>query len=205
VLAKALWHSLPGTIALYGAAAIHLILALRTIYLRQHWRLPVIEYVRLAAGFSLPLLLIGHFVVTRGAYSLYDISPRYASVVASLANSGNEGWQLALLAPGWLHGCLGLWLTLVRLRPPPIIAFSFFAIAALVPSLAAAGFLAMTVEVTELGLVPTPTATSASVERARRANLEIWRQALLIGYFSVVAGTLLVGPARRALFGKPGP
>ena len=119
VLARTVWHSLPGTLALYGAAGIHVILALRTIYLRQHWRLPIIEYIRLCAGFSLPLLLIGHVVVTRVAYSFHEVSPRYASVVASLTNSGNEGWQLALLAPGWLHGCLGLWITLVRLRPPP--------------------------------------------------------------------------------------
>src|SRR5262249_11870380 len=90
-LAKAVWHSVPGTLMLSGAAAAHLTLALRTVYLREHWRLPVIEYVRLGAGFSLPLLLIGHVVVTRMAYSLHDVTPQYASVVASLTRSGNEG------------------------------------------------------------------------------------------------------------------
>ena len=202
-LAKTVWHSLPGTLALYGAAALHLTLALRTIYLRRHWRLPVIEYVRLAAGFSLPLLLIGHVAVTRVAYALHDISPRYTSVVASLTSSGNEGWQLALLAPGWLHGCLGLWLILAHRRPPPIVVVAFFAITALVPCLAAAGFLAMSAELTKLGLAPVSTiADPAAI--GRRASLELWRQSLLAGYFALVAGTLLAGPARRALLGTRG-
>jgi adenylate cyclase len=74
-LAKAVWYSLPGTLVLYGAAAAHLTLALSTIYLRERWHLPVIEYIRLGAGFSLPLLVIGHVVVTRMAYSLHDVTP----------------------------------------------------------------------------------------------------------------------------------
>jgi adenylate cyclase len=43
VIAKSVWYSVPGTAALYGAATIHVLLALRTIYLRQHWRLPLID------------------------------------------------------------------------------------------------------------------------------------------------------------------
>src|SRR4029077_8129647 len=44
---RAAWHSVRATLVLYGAAASPLTLALRTIYLRKHWRLPVIEYIRL--------------------------------------------------------------------------------------------------------------------------------------------------------------
>jgi adenylate cyclase len=109
-IAKEVWYSRPGTLLLYGAAAAHVFLALRTVYTREHWHLPLIEYVRLGAGFSLPLLLIGHVVTTRLAFAMDIGNPRYASVVQSLMSSGNEGWQLALLAPGWVHGCLGLWL-----------------------------------------------------------------------------------------------
>ena len=64
-----LWQSTPGTVALYGAFAIHFSMALRTIYRRRHWKLPFIEWVRLWSGFSLPLLLIGHAVSTRIAAS----------------------------------------------------------------------------------------------------------------------------------------
>ena len=118
-LAKTAWYSVPGTVLLYGAVACHLILALRTIYTRQHWRLPLIEYVRLGAGFSLPLLLIGHVVTTRLGFSLHGADPRYASVVASLVLSGNEGWQLALLAPGWLHGSELYILVAGKMYPDP--------------------------------------------------------------------------------------
>jgi adenylate cyclase len=202
--AKGIWHSLPGTLALYGAASLHLVLALRTIYLRQHWRLPVIEYIRLGAGFSLPMLLIGHVVVTRVAYSFHDIAPRYASTVAALTSSGNEGWQLALLAPGWLHGCLGLWINIARLKPAPVATGLFFAVTALVPCLAAAGFLAMGAEVAERRLASVAPGIADPVATARRANLDIWRQALLGGYFVLIGGALLAGPARRAVFGKRG-
>jgi adenylate cyclase len=101
-VAKAVWYSVPGTLLLYGAAAVSF-LALRTVYARPHWRLPLIEYVRLGAGFSLPLLLIGHVVTTRLAFAMDFGNPRYASVVQTLMSSGNEGWQLALLAPA---GCM---------------------------------------------------------------------------------------------------
>jgi adenylate cyclase len=146
-LAKDVWYSLPGTLLLYGAAVAHVFLALRTVYARPHWRLPLIEYVRLGAGFSLPLLLIGHVVTTRLAFAMDLGNPRYASVVQSLMSSGNEGWQLALLAPGWVHGCLGLWLTLVRYKSVRKFRWAFVFIMALVPCLAAAGFLSMRAEV----------------------------------------------------------
>lgn len=199
-VATAVWHSVPGTLVLYGAAATHLTLALRTIYLREHWRLPVIEYIRLGAGFSLPLLLIGHVVVTRMAYSLHDVAPDYASVVASLTRSGNEGWQLALLAPGWLHGCLGLWINLVRFRPSPAATFAFFATVVLVPCFAAAGFLAMSTEIS--GLAPEPMAAPDASLAARRTSLDLWRQALLGGYFALIGGALLLGPVRRKMLGQ---
>src|SRR5262249_23354139 len=106
------WQSVPGTIALYGAFALHFVLALRTIFQRRHWRLPAIEWLRLWSGFSLPLLLIGHAVNARLGASFYGLEPTYHRVIDGLIRSGSEGWQIALLAPGWLHGCLGLWLTL---------------------------------------------------------------------------------------------
>lgn len=203
-LATAVWHRLPGTLALYGAASVHVVLALRTIYQRQHWRLPLIEYIRLGSGFSLPMLLIGHVVVTRVAYSFLDIVPGYGSVVASLTASGTEGWQLALLAPGWLHGCLGLWINIVRLKPPPVVTVLFFAAMVLVPCLAAAGFLAMSTEVAARGFASAAPGVADPAALARRANLEVWRQSLLYGYFALIGGALLAGPVRRAVLGIRG-
>ena len=82
-LAIRLWHSWPGTLLLYGAAALHFSLALRTIYGRRDWALPPAEWVRLWAGLSLPLLLIRHAVSTRLAASLYGFEPNYERIVIS--------------------------------------------------------------------------------------------------------------------------
>jgi adenylate cyclase len=139
VLALRLWRSAPGTIALYGAAALHFALAVRTIYGRRHWALPLAEWVRLWAGLSLPLLLIRHAVTTRLASSLYGFEPDYERVVILLLTSGTQGLQLALLAPGWIHGCLGLWF---RLRHFPLarrMKPALLALVVLLPLLSAAG------------------------------------------------------------------
>ncbi len=107
ILALHLWHGMPGTILLYGAASLHFALALHTIHGRRHWALPPTEWIRLWAGLSLPLLLIRHAVGTRLAASLYGFEPNYERIVISLITSGTQGLQLALLAPGWIHGCDG--------------------------------------------------------------------------------------------------
>jgi adenylate cyclase len=195
-IAKEVWYSRPGTTVLYGAAAAHVLLALRTVYLRPHWRLPLIEYVRLGAGFSLPLLLIGHVVTTRLAFAMDLANPRYASVVQSLMSSGNEGWQLALLAPGWVHGCLGLWLTLVRYESIRQFRWGFVLIMALVPCLAAAGFLSMRAEVAAHAM----SATAAQIGGAGPSqDLVFWRRFLTFAYVCAVGCALLAGPIRRAV------
>ena len=77
-------------------------------------RLPLYEWVRLYAGFSLPVLLIQHAVTVRLGASLYGYDATYRNVVSTIVATGSQGWQLALLAPGWMHGCMGLWLNLRR-------------------------------------------------------------------------------------------
>ena len=116
-LEMAFWRSTSATLLLYGAAVMHFSLALWTLYSRREWRLPWIEILRLASGFSFPLLLIGHAVTTRLGDTLFAIKPSYAMIITNLLMAGRQGMQLALLAPGWLHGCLGLWITLRQFLP----------------------------------------------------------------------------------------
>jgi len=185
----ALWQSLPGTVLLYGAAGVHFALACRTIYTRRHWSLPVIEWVRLWAGFGLPLLLIGHVVTTRLAVTLYQVEPSYRTVVTTLARSGAQGWQLALLAPGWVHGCLGLWLSLQRFAPMRRARPILIAIMVLVPLLSAAGFLRMDRAVS----IASATPASGALTVGARASLEPWREAIMASYIALVAGAFLAG------------
>jgi adenylate cyclase len=182
----ALWQSLPGTVLLYGAAGVHFALACRTVYTRRHWDLPIIEWVRLWAGFSLPLLLIGHVVTTRFGTTLYHTEPSYHLVVTTLARSGAQGWQLALLAPGWLHGCLGLWLSLQRFAPMRRAKPFLIGIVVLVPLLSAFGFLRMdrAVAITDIAAPSRPA-------------LAPWREAILTSYVALIAGAFVAGRARN--------
>jgi adenylate cyclase len=197
-LAIVFWHNPIATFFLYGAAAVHVALALWTLYTRREWHLPLIEFVRLAAGFGLPLLLIGHAVSTRLGYTLFDIRSSYASTIANLLAAGTEGMQLALLAPGWLHGCLGLWITLRRFdvmrRMKPVL----IALVILVPLMAAAGFLRMTVDVPALG--PRPPAGPEVL--ARQMVLAVWKDRIRMSYLAAIAIVFLLGRLRAWASGR---
>ena len=195
-LAMRLWHSTPGTILLYGAAALHFSLAMHTVYGRRHWTLSPTEWIRLWAGFSLPLLLIRHAVMTRVAASFYGFDPSYERIVISLITSGTQGLQLALLAPGWVHGCLGLWL---RLQHHPIVRRAkpmLVALFVLLPLLSAAGFIRMARDVAaahSIGPVLDPKLF------AHQVALDAWRHNLLVIYLSLIIGAFLTGQVRNWL------
>src|SRR5215470_16142194 len=99
----AVWHSRAGTALLYSAAAIHLALAMVSIYERPSLRMPALEALRIAMGFTMPLLLIGHFATARVGFELYSLQADYHRIVWALWTSDGQGRQLALLAPGCLH------------------------------------------------------------------------------------------------------
>ncbi len=194
-----LWRNPVATVLLYGAAAVHFALALWTLYSRREWRLPWIEILRLAAGFSFPLLLIGHAVTTRLGDTLYDIRPSYTSIIANLVALGSEGSQLALFAPGWLHGCLGLWITLRRFETMQRIKPLLIALIIVIPLAAALGFLNMTVEVAVLG--PRP---PASPERLiEQATLGDWKDRLKFWYLIAIAAAFLLGRVRALAVSRP--
>lgn len=189
----ALWQSLPGTLLLYTAASVHFALACRTVYTRRHWNLPLVEWVRLWAGFSLPLLLIGHVVNTRLAVTLYSAHPSYHGVVAALMRSGSQGWQLALLAPGWLHGCLGLWLSLRRFAPIRRAKPILIGIVVIIPMLSALGFLRM-----DWALSSGEAAALTDPDNVRTlAMLGPWREAILASYVALTAAAFLAGRIRN--------
>jgi adenylate cyclase len=190
-LAMALWRNPLASALLYGAAAVHVCLALWTLATRREWDLPWIEIVRLFAGFSFPLVLIGHAVNARLGDALYGIHPTYASIITNLLTAGTQGVQLGLLAPGWLHGCLGLWITLrrfptmVRLKPL-LIAF-----VVLVPLAAAVGFARMAFAVAAMPRVP----PSPDLLAAQQA-LAHWGGAVMRTYLGAVAAAFLFGRGR---------
>ena len=95
-IAVEVWYSVPGTLLLYGAAATHFVLALWAVYERRTFRLPPLELLRIALGFTLPIILIGHAANTRLAYELFGLSSDYTRVVANLWAADQQGLQLGL-------------------------------------------------------------------------------------------------------------
>jgi len=191
-LALAFWRSLPATLLLYGAAAMHFSLALWTLYSRREWRLPWLEILRLASGFSFPLLLIGHAVTTRLGDTLFAIRPSYAPIIRNLLLAGTQGMQLALLAPGWMHGCLGLWITLRQFQAMQRMKHWLVALVAVIPLLAAAGFIRMAMEVLAMGPSPPvgPDAVTAQV------TLAAWKDNLTMAYLCAILLAVALGRLR---------
>ena len=198
-VAVAFWHSLPGTVLLYGAAAIHLALALVAVYERRTLRMPAPEALRIALGFGIPLLLIGHLASTRFAFELYGLHSDYARIVWALWTSDGEGRQLALLAPGWLHGCLGLNFAFGRRPLYRRIRPLLFGAALLLPVLAALGFLAMGRELAVLGVDRAWLEAHVTLMSAdQRIRLGHIRDGLLAAYFGAV-GLVLAARELRSL------
>jgi adenylate cyclase len=188
-LEMAFWRIPVMTALLYGAVAIHFLLALWTLCSRRDWGLPWVEVLRLASGFGFPLLLINHAVTTRLGDALFGIRPSYALIIATLLAAGRQGIQLALLAPGWLHGRLGLWITLRRFRVMQRTKPLLCALVVLVPLLAAAGFLRMASEVAAMG-PPAPPSLDALHHKVILAS---WSTVLVWAYIGAVFTVFLVG------------
>ena len=104
------WHSVPGTIALYCALAIHFTLALYALYARRSFRMGAGELVRLVLGFSILPLLFHHFFAGRYVYSAFDVDRRYDVVLTVYFwFVPFWGWrQVTVLLVAWTHGCLGV-------------------------------------------------------------------------------------------------
>src|SRR5262249_3324462 len=146
-----------------------------------------IELVRIAAGFTLPIILINHAANTRLAYDMFGLSSDYTRVVANLWIADSQGMQLGLLAPGWLHGCLGLHIAFSRRQLYRYLRLPLFAAALLLPVFSGLGFIAMGKE-----LSTNRSAAAAAVDYLgpahidERMGLARWRNGLLLGYFSIV-------------------
>jgi adenylate cyclase len=193
-----IWHSIPGTLLLYGAAATHVALALNALYRRRTLRMPPLEVLRIALGLGIPILLIGHAVSTRLAWEAYRLSPEYSRVVWALWTSDNEGRQLALLVPGWLHGCLGVNFVFGRRawyqRARPVL----FAVALLLPVLGGLGFLAMGKELSADAANRAFLDSNAEVDAATRIALLRVRDTLLALWFALI-GAIFIAREIRAV------
>jgi adenylate cyclase len=75
------WRHPVGTVVLYGALSAHIVLALVSLYQRQHFRLPLWEALQLLLGLSIPPLLVTHIVGTRLSHEWFSTSDSYTRLV----------------------------------------------------------------------------------------------------------------------------
>ena len=179
-IAAAFWHGGVGSVLLYGAFAIHLALAFDAIYARRTLRMAPADLVRVFLGLGIPTLLIGHAVGTRLAWQIYGESTAYSRVIGSLLAADGQGRQLALLVPGWLHGCIGVHFALVRRPMYQRLRPVLFALALLLPVLGALGFLAMARELQTAAVMHALSAVTPT--RASQPALASVRQVVLAVY-----------------------
>ncbi len=136
------WRTKPGTVLLGGAALIHVVAVLRSLYLRQTLRMPVWQLAQTVLGLLIPFLLIGHVLGSRGLHEAFGVHGSYTTELAALwlLLPGFGVLQAVLVVVAWLHACVGLH-TWLRLKPwyaaHERLAFAF---ALLWPALALAGY-----------------------------------------------------------------
>jgi adenylate cyclase len=141
-------------------------------------------------GLAMPIALIGHFVGTRYAHERFGLSAEYARIAAGIWAAGGQGLALGLLAPGWLHGCLGLRFAFGSRRLWQRARFWLFGIALLLPVLAALGFVTMG---RELSAATGAARAIAPPTASQGQALAAMRESALDGYLALIA---LVGALR---------
>ena len=199
-IAVEVWYSVPGTVLLYGSFIMHFMMALLAVYERRTFRLPPLELLRIVLGFTMPILLIGHAASTRLAYEIFGLSSDYTRVISNLWASGLQGWQLGLMAPGWLHGCLGLHFAFSRRWWYRQSRYVLFSAALLLPVLAGLGFVAMGKE-----LAATPAAVAAAAEflspanAAQRLAIAQWKDNLLGWYYAIIGAAFIAREIRNLI------
>ena len=190
-----LWRNALGSVALYGALAIHFLLALWSLYQRPRLRMSLGEALQALMGLSIPLLLATHVVGTRLAHTWFGVDDTYTYVVLALWESrpdiGVKQALATLLA--WTHGCIGLYFWL-RLKSWYAQASPWlFSLALLLPVLALLGFASAGREsVANLLDAEGPSA-------AARVSLNRVRGAVPIVFWSALGLTLVARILRQRL------
>ncbi len=113
-----LWRNPPMTLLLYGALALHVGLALGSLYRRRRLRMPAWEATQMVLGLAIPPLLLLHVLSTRFAHEILGVDDSYITVILAIFvfNPVAGVKQVTVLLIAWLHACIGLhfWL---RIKP----------------------------------------------------------------------------------------
>ena len=205
-----LWRSRLGTLALYTAFTVHLLLAYWSLYRRRTLRMPAWEATQLTLGLTIPLLLVWHVVGTRLAHEMAGTEDSYTLVVLALWKLDPvAGWrQATVLVIAWLHGCVGLhfWL---RLRPwYPRFSRAIYSGFLLLPVVALLGFAEAGREISRLALdpafVPGVLAAAGLPKPEQRVVLGRVSRSVFWGHLGAIALVLAARATRERLRRRQG-
>lgn len=190
---SAIWSSFPGTILLYGAFAVHILLGAWSILSIRSLKMPFWRWFQIALGLAIPYLLVSHIIVTRGSELVTGVPVTYLQEL-SLLWPVSAIKQNALLLLVWVHGLIGIhfWL-----RPKPwykdgLLILLPFAIA--VPIVAVAGWMtAAKREALRLSLTPEgPEAVDLAARVATVRDAVSEYQAIAQVWVAIVLSCLLL-------------
>ncbi|HEY6632345.1 MAG TPA: adenylate/guanylate cyclase domain-containing protein [Rhizobiaceae bacterium] len=104
------WTMPAGAVLLYGAAAVHVVLVLRSLYLKRTLKMPAREAAQIVLGLVIPLVIAEHVIGILVYSSMTGLDVDYEFVTRALwIDSPLTGAiQVAALLAIWAHGCLGL-------------------------------------------------------------------------------------------------
>ena len=205
-----LWRSRLGTLALYTAFTVHILLAYWSLYRRRTLRMPGWEATQLTLGLTIPPLLVWHVVGTRLAHEMAGTQDSYTLVLLVLWKLDPlAGWrQATVLAVAWLHGCVGLhfWL---RLRPwYPRFARAIYSGCLLLPVLALLGFAQAGREISRLAqdpaFVPRVIAAAGLPQPEQRVVLGRVSRSIFWGHLGLIALILVTRATREHIRRRQG-
>lgn len=132
-------RSWAGTAILMLAAIVHAILGIEKIVSRRLSAISTRGLVQIATGILIPVLLARHLIGMRISHELFGVNDNYEFALWAMWPA--EAWrQAGLIALVWFHGTIGLYMW-IRFQPWfTYLKGPLLVIAALVPTLAFAGF-----------------------------------------------------------------
>ncbi len=195
----AVTRSTVGGLVLALALVVHAFAALAKIAQRRTFRLPLWEWLQLALGLSIPLLLLPHVVNTRISSLVFGIDTSYPYELTKIW-ADTMGAQTLLLLIVWAHGCLGMhyWLRLARgyraLAPYLLVA------ATLLPATALLGIVAQGRHMAALTADPAFFAALKAAthwpDAATAATIAGWRTDAQWGFYAIALAAVLYGLVR---------
>jgi adenylate cyclase len=185
----AAWRSAPGTVLLLGALLVHVGLTLKRTISRRSWRMPKLEWLQIAMGLVIPVMLLQHVVSTRVLATFAGVHDPYINILRYVWPE-NVLWQTMTLLLVWIHGCIGMYFVFKPRAWFQRLHTVFMVVAVVVPLLSLAGMVSAGREAAKLSDPP---------ENWNTAQLAVYENAMTNGRW-LVYGTL--GLALAALLAR---